>query len=120
MIESTIKVNRDAYFFIDVVWKSGFKHRVPARGYELKSWLNLLEKNNWIDHSVYSEVLEEQFNEHCHGKKPADKKQVTEKKLTTKKVTNSVTTKRKATTKSTQKSKPAAKKVAPKTKARKT
>ena len=120
MIESTIKVNLDAYFFIDVVWKSGFKHRVPARGYELKSWLNLLEKNNWIDHSVYSEVLEEQFNEHCHGKKPADKKQVTEKKLTTKKVTNSVTTKRKATTKSTQKSKPAAKKVAPKTKARKT
>ena len=120
MIESTIKVNRDAYFFIDVVWKSGFKHRVPARGYELKSWLNLLEKNDWIDHSVYSEVLEEQFNEHCHGKKPADKKQVTEKKLTTKKVTNSVTTKRKATTKSTQKSKPAAKNVAPKTKARKT
>lgn len=66
------KVLRDAYFFIDVTWKSGFQHRVPARGYELKSWLAHLERNNWIERAVYSETTAEEFNQHCY-EKPATK-----------------------------------------------
>jgi hypothetical protein len=32
-------VEYDGYYFIDVVSKNGLKLTIPARGYELKSWL---------------------------------------------------------------------------------
>ena len=33
-------VEYDGYYFVDVVAKSGHKMTIPARGYNLKSWLN--------------------------------------------------------------------------------
>lgn len=34
------KVNRDAFFIMTIEHIGGFKHKVPARGYNLKSWLD--------------------------------------------------------------------------------
>ena len=34
------KVNRDAFFILTIENQGGFKHKVPARGYNLKSWLD--------------------------------------------------------------------------------
>lgn len=34
------KVNRDAFFILTIENVGGFKHKVPARGYNLKSWLD--------------------------------------------------------------------------------
>lgn len=34
------KVEYDGYYFIDVVAKGGHKICVPARGFNLKSWIN--------------------------------------------------------------------------------
>ena len=34
------KVEYDGYYFLDVVAKGGHKMTVPARGYNLKSWVN--------------------------------------------------------------------------------
>lgn len=78
-----IKVPRDAYFFIDVTWKSGFKHRVPARGYELKSWLNHLEKNEWVEFSIYAEVTQLEYDAFCHPQVKAPVKQPKEPRTKT-------------------------------------
>lgn len=34
------RVNRDAFFVLTIENHGGFKHKVPARGYNLKSWLD--------------------------------------------------------------------------------
>lgn len=36
----TLKVDYDGYYLIDVVARGGFCLTIPARGYNLKSWLN--------------------------------------------------------------------------------
>jgi hypothetical protein len=38
------KVEYDGYYLIDVVARNGFQVTIPARGYDLKSWLNF-ERN---------------------------------------------------------------------------
>jgi hypothetical protein len=34
------KIDYDGYYFIDAVAKDGYKMTIPARGYNLKSWIN--------------------------------------------------------------------------------
>jgi hypothetical protein len=34
------KIDYDGYYFIDAVAKDGYKMTIPARGYNLLSWLN--------------------------------------------------------------------------------
>ena len=55
--------SRDGYYFIDVTWKSGFKHTVPCRGFRLKSELAFNESIFWIESIEYYEVTKEQFEE---------------------------------------------------------
>jgi len=38
------KVNRDDYFVLHVTVPSGFEYKIPARGYNLKSWLAFEER----------------------------------------------------------------------------
>lgn len=54
---------RDGYYFIDVTWKSGFKHTVPCRGYRLKSEIAFNESIFWIESINYYEVTKEQYEE---------------------------------------------------------
>ena len=37
-------VEYDGYYFIDVVTRDGFQLTIPARGYNLRSWLNFEQK----------------------------------------------------------------------------
>jgi hypothetical protein len=39
MVTAKETVEYDGYYFIDAVSKNGLKLTIPARGYELKSWL---------------------------------------------------------------------------------
>jgi hypothetical protein len=34
------KIDYDGYYFVDAVAKSGHKMTIPARGYNLRSWIN--------------------------------------------------------------------------------
>jgi hypothetical protein len=54
---------RDGYYFIDVTWKSGFKHTVPCRGFNLKSEIAFNQSIFWIDSIHYYEVTKEQYEE---------------------------------------------------------
>lgn len=49
------KVNRDDYFVLHVTMPSGFEFKIPARGYNLKSWLAFEER-------LESTVIVEQTN----------------------------------------------------------
>ena len=49
------KVNRDDYFVLHVTMPSGFEFKIPARGYNLKSWLAFEER-------LESTVVVEQTN----------------------------------------------------------
>lgn len=44
MIQEKITVNRDAFFAIHVTMASGFSFIIPARGYNLKSWLTFEDR----------------------------------------------------------------------------
>ena len=44
MIQEKITVNRDAFFAIHVTMASGFTFIIPARGYNLKSWLTFEDR----------------------------------------------------------------------------
>ncbi len=37
-------VEYDGYYFVDVVTRDGFRLTIPARGYNLRSWLNFEQK----------------------------------------------------------------------------
>ena len=54
---------RDSYYFIDVTWKSGFKHTVPCRGFRLKSELEFNKSIFWIESIEYYEVTQKQYEE---------------------------------------------------------
>lgn len=58
---------RDGYYFIDITWKSGFKHTVPCRGYNLKSEIAFNDSIFWIDSFIYYEVTKEQYEEKVWG-----------------------------------------------------
>ena len=59
--------NRDKYFFIDVIWKGGFKHIVPCRGFNLKSQLAFNDSIFWIESHSHYEVTKEQYEEYLWG-----------------------------------------------------
>ena len=37
-------VEYDGYYFVDVVTRDGFRLTIPARGYNLRSWVNFEQK----------------------------------------------------------------------------
>lgn len=75
---------RDGYYFIDVTWKSGFKHTIPCRGFNLKSEMAFTESLFWIESFHYYEVTKEQYEEKLWGISLAADTEKTTKKSTTK------------------------------------
>lgn len=53
------KIDYDGYYFVDVVTKDGHKMTIPARGYNLRSWLNF-EKSLGCT-TEYREVTEKEW-----------------------------------------------------------
>lgn len=58
---------RDGYYFIEITWKSGFKHIVPCRGFRLKSEIEFNRSIFWIESYHYYEVTKEQYEERVWG-----------------------------------------------------
>jgi hypothetical protein len=62
-----MEITRDDYLFITVVWKSGFKHIVPCRGYKLKSEINFMKSIYYIDSFVWHKVTQKEYEERIWG-----------------------------------------------------
>ena len=60
-------VNPSGYYLIDVTWKGGFKHKVPCRGYQLKSNMAFHDSLFWIESHIHHEVTKEQYEEYLWG-----------------------------------------------------
>ena len=54
-------IKREDYIFIDVEWKSGFKHTVPCRGYNLQSHIKFTESIFWIKGFKWRVVSEKEY-----------------------------------------------------------
>lgn len=70
-------VPRDGYFQIDVVWKSGFKHSIKCRGFNLKSMLAVQESIFWIESYKYKQITEAQYNKGMIDESSTTKKEST-------------------------------------------
>ena len=55
-------VKRDDYIFIDIEWKSGFKHTSLCRGFNLKSQIAFNESIFWIKKFKWRVVSEKEYN----------------------------------------------------------
>jgi hypothetical protein len=62
-----VVVNRDGYYMIHVVWKDGFKHKVPCRGYNLKSEMAFNDSLFWVESHNFFEVSKEDYEEYIWG-----------------------------------------------------
>ena len=60
------------YYFIDVTWKTGFKHTIPCRGYRLKSQFAALQGLFWVSEFLHYEVTKEQYYELMWGVEASD------------------------------------------------
>lgn len=56
-------VKRDDYIFLDVTWKSGFKHTVPCRGYNLKSQIDFNNSLFWIEKFTWRVVTQKEYED---------------------------------------------------------
>lgn len=114
-------VNRDGFYFIDVTWKTGFSHKVPCRGYSLKSQMAFNDSLFWIESHSFYEVTQQEYEDYLWGSGSAADIEKTTSKSTTrsprkngvrevKVVTKSCPTKQcvKPATKSTKKKAPSA------------
>lgn len=102
MVTAKQPVEYDGYYFVDAVAKGGHKITVPARGYNLKSWVNF-EKS--LGSTVeFRQVTEEEWMKTHWTHTPYDELPVTKKAV--KKAPAKKVAPKKAATK-----KPAAKKV---------
>ena len=64
------KINRDDYFVIYVTMPTGFECKVPARGYNLKSWLAFETK---LNNTYYYEHTTEEVYRHLVFGDPNDR-----------------------------------------------
>ena len=56
-----VKIDYDGYYLVDTIDRDGNKTSIPARGYNLKSWLNF-EKSLTMNVSVdYRQVVESEY-----------------------------------------------------------
>jgi hypothetical protein len=62
-----MKVSSNAFYFIDVTWKGGFKHIVPCRGYGLQSQLKFNDSLIYVESAEPREVTEEEYNNRIWG-----------------------------------------------------
>jgi len=60
-------VPRDNYYQIDVVWKNNFKHSIPARGYNLGSWIQFHDSIEYIKKHSYKEITKAKYEKMVYG-----------------------------------------------------
>lgn len=60
-------VNREDYIFMNVVWNTGFKHIVPCRGFNLKSWLQFQESLSNVKSYDWYIVSKDEWEERVWG-----------------------------------------------------
>ena len=56
------KVNKDAFFQIDVKMQGGFKFKIPTRGYGLKSLLDFQKTLLYVEKYSFKEITEKEYN----------------------------------------------------------
>jgi hypothetical protein len=55
-------IKRDDYIFIDIEWKTGFKHIVFCRGYNLEAQIRFTETIFWVKKFSWRVVTEKEYN----------------------------------------------------------
>ena len=56
------KVNKDAFFQIDVKMQGGFKFKIPTKGYGLKSLLDFQKTLLYVEKYSFKEIINICFN----------------------------------------------------------
>ena len=56
------KVNKDAFFQIDVKMHGGFKFKIPTMGYGLKSLLEFQKTLLYVEKYSFKEITEKEYN----------------------------------------------------------
>ena len=56
------KVNRDAFFQIDVKMQGGFKFKLPTKGYGLKSLLDFQKTLLYVEKYSFKEITQKEYN----------------------------------------------------------
>ena len=74
------------FYLITVKWMGGFTHKVPCRGFNLKSMVEFTKSLHYVEEFSYETVPEEEYNKYVYGEPecqsplPADTKSKTSKK----------------------------------------
>lgn len=61
------KVRSDAYFLITVKWIGGFTHKVPCRGYGLKSQIDFTKSLDWVEEFNWEECDQAEYDRRVFG-----------------------------------------------------
>ena len=78
-----VVVSRDGYYIIQVKWKSGFTHKVPCRGYGLKSEMAFNDSLFWVESHFFYEITQQEYEEYAWAQSLAVDIEKTTKKTTT-------------------------------------
>jgi len=62
------KVNKDAFFQIDVKMKGGFKFKIPTKGHGLKSLLDFQKTLLYVEKYSFKEITEKDYIKLMGGK----------------------------------------------------
>ena len=78
MTVATKKISRDGYYQISVLLEDGFKFKVPARGYNLKSLLEFEQSLDSVKEHSFKEITKKEFEKMTVG---LEEKQAYRKKI---------------------------------------
>jgi hypothetical protein len=67
MTVATKKISRDGYYQISVILEDGFKFKVPARGYNLKSLLEFEQSLDSVKEHSFKEITKKEFEKMTVG-----------------------------------------------------
>ena len=67
MTVATKKISRDGYYQISVLLEDGFKFKVPARGYNLKSLLEFEKSLDSVKEHSFKEITKKEFEKMTVG-----------------------------------------------------
>ena len=67
MTVATKKISRDGYYQISVLLEDGFKFKVPARGYNLKSLLEFEQSLDSVKEHSFKEITKKDYEKMTVG-----------------------------------------------------
>ena len=67
MTVATKKISRDGYYQISVILEDGFKFKVPARGYNLKSLLEFEQSLDSVKEHSFKEITKKDYEKMTVG-----------------------------------------------------